>query len=175
MNKFRLAMHSVSLECRKRYKVQHEAHTARETTGHQDFAQPLQVHNPASRIASHFSSGGFVGLSPDEKPQAPRCREKRIVRWQGILPLRTHTPLKEGRETLFRGGGRSARKTDEDPNRKQTEQAPKRNRKPHAGSPRGKPQPRNTKHSEPEFSAEGKNPKQPRNPPKPGRRPPPQS
>ena len=89
---------------------------------------------------SVFVGGRLSALLP------PRAVVKKGIEWwQGILPLRTHTPLKEGRETLCRGGRRSARKTDEDPNRKQTEQAPKRNRKPHVGPPRANPQPRNTK------------------------------
>ena len=76
---------------RNRYRVQHEAHTARETTGQKDIAQPMQVHNPASRIASHFSSGVFVGLSPDEKPQAPCWKTERVVTGHSVTP-HTHTP-----------------------------------------------------------------------------------
>ena len=67
-----------------------------------DIAQPMQVHNPASRIASHFSSGVFVGLSPDEKPQAPCCRGENwmLVTGYSVTP-HTHTPLNEGREVSF--------------------------------------------------------------------------
>ena len=36
------------------------------------------------------------------KRMVPLLRRKKIW-WQGILPLRTHTPLNEGREPLFRG------------------------------------------------------------------------
>ena len=98
------------------------------------------------------------------------------VWWQGILPLRTHTPLEEGRMLLFGRktksacsycrpktflSGENARKTDEDPNGKQTEQEPKRNRKPHVGSPRATPKQRNTKTRETEFRVD-KDPKQAR-------------
>ena len=79
--------------------------------------------------------------------------------WQGILPLRTHTPLKEGRESLFRGEN-TRPKPGEDPNRKQTEQENKRTERPHVGSPRAKPNQETRKTGEPEFrvTAKGKDP-----------------
>ena len=80
---------------------------------------------------------------------------------QGILPLRTHTPLKEGRESFFRGKNRRP-KPGEDPNRKQTEQGnPKETERPQVGSPRAKPQTRNKNNGEARLRvSEGNNPKQ---------------
>ena len=80
--------------------------------------------------------------------------------WQGDLPLRTHTPLSEGRKVSFSGARRSARKTDEDPNRKQTEQEPKRNRKAPRWVSAGKTPTKKHEKRETEFrvTAEGKEP-----------------
>ena len=59
---------------------------------------------------SVFVGGRLSALLPP-----PAVVKKGIVWWQGILPLRTHTPLKEGRETLFRGGRRSAERRTKTP------------------------------------------------------------
>ena len=41
--------------------------------------------------------------TPNRHGQAPAAAEK-VLWWQGILPLRTHTPLREGRKSTDRGG-----------------------------------------------------------------------
>ena len=94
----------------------------------------------------------------------PLLQRKKIW-WQGILPLRTHTPLNEGREPLFRGEKPRAPKPGEDPNRKQTEQgSPKETERPQVGSPRAKPQTRNKNNGEARFRvSEGNNPNQRKN------------
>ena len=96
------------------------------------------------------------------KRMVPLLHRKQIW-WQGILPLRTHTPLNEGREPLFPGGEKPrAPKPREDPNRKQTQQgSPKETERPQVGSPRAKPQTRNKNNGEARFRvSEGNNPNQ---------------
>ena len=46
---------------------------------------------------------GWWRPTPSRHGQAPAAAEK-VLWWQGILPLRTHTPLREGRKSTDRGG-----------------------------------------------------------------------
>ena len=64
--------------------------------------------------------------------------------WQGILPLRPHTPLKEGRESLFSGGQTRAPNRAKTPTENKQSRKTKEQKGPTLVSA-GKTQPRSTK------------------------------
>ena len=137
---------------------------------------------PASCHDNGPGAAPQVRLDPDTGGrlrwlETPRAGSSPLLRWKKVDGGRVichsaHTrPSVRGEKSLFRGEEEAPERRTKTPTENKRSKNPKGTERPHVGSPRAKPQPRNTKNGKPSLGSppRAKNPKQSRNPPKPCR------
>ena len=132
---------------------------------------PASCHDNGPGAAPQVRLAGHRGASSLAGDPRPLLRWKKVDGGRVICHSAHTRPSVRGEKFLFRGEEEAPERRTKTPTENKRSKNPKGTERPHVGSPRAKPQPRNTKNGKPSLGSppRAKNPKQSRNPPKPCR------